>query len=86
MRVAKDFSREAIQLATTKRPLIAFKVEEAVNQVLRGQNVGDMDAVYTLVQYLLKGNTLTAFNNKQSMFKEQTPENLEHCLNAMTVQ
>eukprot|EP00957_Ditylum_brightwellii_P064811 4917467-Ditylum_brightwellii.AAC.1 len=80
MRIAKDFLREAIQLVATKRPLIAFEVEEGVTdkkigesrtyklctqpeednspiylltievkQVLKGNNVGDMDATYSLV-------------------------------------
>eukprot|EP00957_Ditylum_brightwellii_P117927 8995163-Ditylum_brightwellii.AAC.1 len=30
MRIAKDFLREAIQLVATKRPLIAFKIDEGV--------------------------------------------------------
>eukprot|EP00957_Ditylum_brightwellii_P062022 4707107-Ditylum_brightwellii.AAC.1 len=30
MRIAKDFSREAIQLVNTKRPPIEFKVEKGV--------------------------------------------------------
>eukprot|EP00957_Ditylum_brightwellii_P132565 10109615-Ditylum_brightwellii.AAC.1 len=45
-----------------------------------------MDAIYTLVQDLLMGNALAAFNNKQATFKEQTLDNLEHCLNAVAVQ
>eukprot|EP00957_Ditylum_brightwellii_P069391 5267664-Ditylum_brightwellii.AAC.1 len=89
MRIAKDFLREAIQLVATKRPPIAFEIEEGVTDrklVLRGQNVDNMDATYTLVQDLLRGNTLTAFNNKQAAFKEQTLDNLEHYLNVVTVQ
>eukprot|EP00957_Ditylum_brightwellii_P057934 4392473-Ditylum_brightwellii.AAC.1 len=46
----------------------------------------DMGAVYTLVQDLLMGRALTAFNNKQVVFVEQTPDNLKHYLNAKTVQ
>eukprot|EP00957_Ditylum_brightwellii_P000048 3486-Ditylum_brightwellii.AAC.1 len=45
-----------------------------------------MDTVYTLVWDLLRGNALTAFNNEQAMFEEQIPDNLDHCLNAVTVQ
>eukprot|EP00957_Ditylum_brightwellii_P131646 10040035-Ditylum_brightwellii.AAC.1 len=30
MRIAKDFSREVIQLVNTKRPLIEFEVEDRV--------------------------------------------------------
>eukprot|EP00957_Ditylum_brightwellii_P065674 4980512-Ditylum_brightwellii.AAC.2 len=117
MRIAKDFLREVIQLVATKRPPIAFGIEEGVTdkklgesrtyklctqpeednfpvywltievkQVLRRKNVGDMDAAYTLVQDLLKGNTLTVFNNKQATFKEQTLDNVKHCLNVLTVQ
>eukprot|EP00957_Ditylum_brightwellii_P142152 10830350-Ditylum_brightwellii.AAC.1 len=41
-----------------------------MKQVLRGQNVGNMDAAYTLVQELLRGNTLIVSNNKQAMFEE----------------
>eukprot|EP00957_Ditylum_brightwellii_P074566 5666177-Ditylum_brightwellii.AAC.1 len=47
--------------------------------------MANMDDAYTLVQNLLRGNALTAFNNKQATFEEQTPENLEHCFNAVTV-
>eukprot|EP00957_Ditylum_brightwellii_P138010 10521945-Ditylum_brightwellii.AAC.1 len=57
-----------------------------VKQVLKGHNMNDMDAAYTFIQDLLRGGVLTAFNNKQATFKEQTLENLEHCLNAVTVQ
>eukprot|EP00957_Ditylum_brightwellii_P079004 6008852-Ditylum_brightwellii.AAC.1 len=56
-----------------------------VKQVLKGQKGMDRDALYILVQDLLRGNTLTAFNNKQATFDKQTPENLEHCLNTVTV-
>eukprot|EP00957_Ditylum_brightwellii_P015178 1143460-Ditylum_brightwellii.AAC.1 len=113
MRIAKDFWREAIQLVGTKRPPIAFNIEEGVvdrklgesrmyklcpqpeednspvcslaidifelgspkewlifkyrvKQVLREQNMGDMDTAYTLVQDLPRDNALTAFNNKQA--------------------
>eukprot|EP00957_Ditylum_brightwellii_P149498 11384932-Ditylum_brightwellii.AAC.1 len=45
-----------------------------------------MDASYTLVQDPLRGDALTLFNNKQATFVKQSLENLEHCLNAMTVQ
>eukprot|EP00957_Ditylum_brightwellii_P097314 7412239-Ditylum_brightwellii.AAC.1 len=94
MKVTKDFSREAIQLVATKKPPIAFEVEQSVNQkmgesrtykffmqpeednlpmysltievfelisskkwlivnhqvkhALKGQDIGDMDATYTL--------------------------------------
>jgi hypothetical protein len=132
MRIAKEFLREAIQLVATKRPLIAFEVEEGVTdkkigesrtyklctrpkeekspvyslrievfklgspkewlifkmqmkQVLKGQNVTDVDALYTLIQDLLRGEALTMFNNKQATFNKQCLENLEHCLNAMMV-
>eukprot|EP00957_Ditylum_brightwellii_P180600 13756788-Ditylum_brightwellii.AAC.1 len=56
-----------------------------VKQALRGQNVGNMNDAYTLVQNLLRVNTLTAFNNKQAMFKEQTMDKSKHYLDAMTV-
>eukprot|EP00957_Ditylum_brightwellii_P023149 1746731-Ditylum_brightwellii.AAC.1 len=54
-----------------------------VKQVLKGQNIGNMDATYTLVRDLLRDIALMAFNNKQATFKEHTSDNLEHCLNAM---
>eukprot|EP00957_Ditylum_brightwellii_P106140 8096788-Ditylum_brightwellii.AAC.1 len=60
-------------------PMYSPTVE--VKQVLRGQNVGDIDANYTLVQDLPRG-----FNNEQAMFKEQTVDNLKHCCNAVAVQ
>eukprot|EP00957_Ditylum_brightwellii_P182372 13892924-Ditylum_brightwellii.AAC.1 len=43
-----------------------------VKQVLKSQNIGDMDTAYTLVHNLLRGSALMAFNNKQAMFEEQT--------------
>eukprot|EP00957_Ditylum_brightwellii_P132359 10093217-Ditylum_brightwellii.AAC.1 len=64
--------------------MVDFK--EQVKEVLKGQNVTNMDASYTLIQDLLRGNTLTAFNNKQATFKSQYLENLQHCLNAVMVQ
>eukprot|EP00957_Ditylum_brightwellii_P114728 8748316-Ditylum_brightwellii.AAC.1 len=98
MRIFKGFSREAIQLVNTRRPLIKFNMEEGVKdkkvgesrvykvkQVPKGQNVTYVDASYTLVWDLLRGNTLTAFNNKQATFDKQSLEYLEHCLNAVTV-
>eukprot|EP00957_Ditylum_brightwellii_P151285 11519954-Ditylum_brightwellii.AAC.1 len=48
--------------------------------------MGDMDTTYILVQDLLRGDALTAFNNGQAMFKEQTADNIEHCLNAVMAQ
>eukprot|EP00957_Ditylum_brightwellii_P081066 6165876-Ditylum_brightwellii.AAC.1 len=45
-----------------------------------------MDALYTFVWDLLRGNALTVFNNKQATFDKQFPENLKHLLNAMIVQ
>eukprot|EP00957_Ditylum_brightwellii_P171664 13069271-Ditylum_brightwellii.AAC.1 len=45
-----------------------------------------MNVMYTLVQDLLRGNTLIVFNNKQVTFGEQTPENPKHCLNTVTVE
>eukprot|EP00957_Ditylum_brightwellii_P067147 5096561-Ditylum_brightwellii.AAC.1 len=44
-----------------------------------------MNAKYTLVQGLLRDDTLTTFNNKQAMCEEHMLENLEHCLNTVTV-
>eukprot|EP00957_Ditylum_brightwellii_P169525 12902390-Ditylum_brightwellii.AAC.1 len=74
---------EVFELVSTKEWLI-FKKQ--VKQVLKGQNAGNMDAAYTLVQDLLRGGTLTVFNNKRATFKEQMWDNLDHCLNAMTAQ
>eukprot|EP00957_Ditylum_brightwellii_P065137 4940522-Ditylum_brightwellii.AAC.1 len=45
-----------------------------------------MGTAYTLLQDLLRGKVLTAFNNEQATSEEQTADNLKHCLNAMTVQ
>eukprot|EP00957_Ditylum_brightwellii_P149296 11370652-Ditylum_brightwellii.AAC.1 len=57
-----------------------------VKHVFKGQNMTNVDALYTFIQDLLRGNTLTAFNNEQAMLESQSPENLKHCLNAVTVQ
>eukprot|EP00957_Ditylum_brightwellii_P035131 2663912-Ditylum_brightwellii.AAC.1 len=133
MRIAQDVSRKDIWLDVTKKPLIAFKVEEGaanrklgksrtcklymqleednfpvysltkegfelgspkdwlifkkqVKQVLKGQNMGNMDNICTLVQDLLKGDALTVFNNEQATFEEQMSDNLDHCLNSVIVQ
>eukprot|EP00957_Ditylum_brightwellii_P081284 6183228-Ditylum_brightwellii.AAC.1 len=72
------------QLEEDNSPVYSLTVE--VKQILRGKNMGDMDATYTLVQDLLRGSALTAFNNKQVTFEEQMADNLKHCLNAVTVQ
>jgi hypothetical protein len=60
--------------------------EKQVKQVLKGQSVTNKNATYTLIQDLLRGNTLTVFNNKQVTFNKQSLENLKHCLNDVTVQ
>eukprot|EP00957_Ditylum_brightwellii_P131205 10007188-Ditylum_brightwellii.AAC.1 len=44
-----------------------------------------MDTVYILVRDLLRFNALMAFNNKQATIEEQTADNLEQCLNVVTV-
>eukprot|EP00957_Ditylum_brightwellii_P209643 15362600-Ditylum_brightwellii.AAC.1 len=56
----------------------------SVKQVLKGQNVMDTNASYTLVQDLQSSKALTAFNNKQAMFNKQSQESLEHCLSTVT--
>eukprot|EP00957_Ditylum_brightwellii_P039528 2990176-Ditylum_brightwellii.AAC.1 len=57
-----------------------------VKQVIKGQNVVNMGAAYTLVQDLLRDDTLAVFNNEQATFEEQMADNLDKCLNAMTLQ
>eukprot|EP00957_Ditylum_brightwellii_P025164 1904440-Ditylum_brightwellii.AAC.1 len=67
-----------------KSPVYLLTIE--VKQMLKGQNMMDVDALSNIVQDLLRGNALTVFNNEQAMFKSQYLENLKHCLNAVTVQ
>eukprot|EP00957_Ditylum_brightwellii_P211252 15365953-Ditylum_brightwellii.AAC.1 len=73
-----------MQLENGNSPVYSLTVE--LKQVLKGQNMGDMDMVYTLVWDLLRDNALTLFSNEQATLKEQTLDNLEHCLNTMTDQ
>eukprot|EP00957_Ditylum_brightwellii_P064361 4884931-Ditylum_brightwellii.AAC.1 len=97
MRIAKDFLREAIQLVATKRPPIAFKIEEgAVDRNLGEKRMYELHTqlkednvpVYSLAVEVLKGQSMgnmdTMYN--LTMFEEQTVDNLEQCLNAVTVQ
>eukprot|EP00957_Ditylum_brightwellii_P000873 69101-Ditylum_brightwellii.AAC.1 len=100
MRIAKDFLREAIQFVATKRPLIAFKNEEGVTDKKLGESrmYKICEAGTKRIKHGQHGccmhpgtgsteiGTLTALNNKQATFEEQTLENLEHCLNAVAVQ
>ena len=60
--------------------------EKQVKQVLKGQNMTNVDASYTLIQDLLRGNALTTSNNEQATFDKQSLENLKYCVNAVTVQ
>eukprot|EP00957_Ditylum_brightwellii_P145114 11052736-Ditylum_brightwellii.AAC.1 len=64
-----------------KSPIYLLTIE--VKQVFKGQ---DVDALHTIVQDLLRGGALIVLNNKQAMFNKQSQENLEHYLNALTVQ
>eukprot|EP00957_Ditylum_brightwellii_P148069 11273540-Ditylum_brightwellii.AAC.3 len=56
---------EFFELVSPKE-LLVFKNQ--VKQVLKGQNIKDMDAAYTLVRDLLRVNALAAFNNNQATF------------------
>eukprot|EP00957_Ditylum_brightwellii_P047310 3594492-Ditylum_brightwellii.AAC.1 len=47
---------EVFELSSPKKWLIP---KHQVKQVLRGQNTGNMDAAYTLVQDLPRGNAMT---------------------------
>eukprot|EP00957_Ditylum_brightwellii_P197887 15075017-Ditylum_brightwellii.AAC.1 len=39
---------------------------EAITQVIKGQDIQDRDAVYSLVKSLLKGDALQVFKNKEA--------------------
>eukprot|EP00957_Ditylum_brightwellii_P090246 6873319-Ditylum_brightwellii.AAC.1 len=89
MRIAKDFLREAIQFVATTKPPAAFEIGEGADWKLQEsrtyklcmQPEEENSPVYLLTaEDLLRGNTLTAFNNEQAMFEEQMLGNLDACL------
>eukprot|EP00957_Ditylum_brightwellii_P048517 3681855-Ditylum_brightwellii.AAC.2 len=51
---------EVLELGSPEKWLI---FSHQVKRLLKGHNIGDMDGMYTLVQDLLRGNTLVVFNN-----------------------
>eukprot|EP00957_Ditylum_brightwellii_P196877 14999732-Ditylum_brightwellii.AAC.1 len=73
---------EVVELVSPKEWLV-FKYQ--VKPVLKGQNIGSMDAAYRLVQDLLRGDAMTAINNHHVMLKDQTTDNLDYCLTAVAV-
>eukprot|EP00957_Ditylum_brightwellii_P103763 7904788-Ditylum_brightwellii.AAC.1 len=67
-------------------PEVWLIFKKQVRQLLKGQNVTNVDVLYILVQDLLRDNALTVFNKKQATCNKQFPENLKPCLNDVTVQ
>eukprot|EP00957_Ditylum_brightwellii_P010144 766875-Ditylum_brightwellii.AAC.1 len=57
---------------------------EAIKQVIKGQDIQDGDAVYSLVKSLLKGDTLQVFKNKEESQEIKDGPAFTKCLAAVT--
>eukprot|EP00957_Ditylum_brightwellii_P116234 8865983-Ditylum_brightwellii.AAC.1 len=58
---------EVFELGSPNEWLV-FKSQ--VKQVLKGQNIKDMNVAHTLVRDLIRGNALMAFKNEQATFNK----------------
>eukprot|EP00957_Ditylum_brightwellii_P098449 7500587-Ditylum_brightwellii.AAC.1 len=90
MRIAKKNSRGDIQLVATKKQLIVFEIVEGVDQKL-----GESRTYKLCMQpeednshvYLLTVKVFELVSPKEWLIsKKQALENLDNCLNAVTVQ
>eukprot|EP00957_Ditylum_brightwellii_P033763 2558579-Ditylum_brightwellii.AAC.1 len=57
---------------------------EAIAQVIKGQDIQDGDAVYSLVKSLLKGDALKVFKNKEESQEIKDSKVFTKCLAAVT--
>eukprot|EP00957_Ditylum_brightwellii_P049440 3751088-Ditylum_brightwellii.AAC.1 len=57
---------------------------EAIAQVIKGQNIQDGDAAYSLVKSLLKGDALQVFQNKEEGQEIKESLAFTKCLAAVT--
>eukprot|EP00957_Ditylum_brightwellii_P160380 12209470-Ditylum_brightwellii.AAC.1 len=57
---------------------------DAIAQVIKGQDIQDGDAAYSLVKSLLKGDTLPVFKNKEASQEIKDSPAFTKCLPAVT--
>eukprot|EP00957_Ditylum_brightwellii_P031477 2386898-Ditylum_brightwellii.AAC.1 len=57
---------------------------DAITQVIKGQDIQDRDAVYSLVKSLLRGDALQAFKNEEASQDVKDGPNFTKCLAAVT--
>eukprot|EP00957_Ditylum_brightwellii_P008279 626411-Ditylum_brightwellii.AAC.1 len=57
---------------------------EAIAQVIKGQDIQDGDAAYSLVKSLLKGNALQVFKNEEASQEVKDSMAFTKCLAAVT--
>eukprot|EP00957_Ditylum_brightwellii_P163869 12475296-Ditylum_brightwellii.AAC.1 len=59
---------------------------DAITQVIKGQDMQDGDAAYSLVKSLLKGDTLQVFENEEASQETKDGPAFTKCLEAVTKQ
>eukprot|EP00957_Ditylum_brightwellii_P033444 2534068-Ditylum_brightwellii.AAC.1 len=57
---------------------------DAITQVIKGQDIQDGDAVYSLVKSLLKGDALQIFKNEETSQETKDGPAFTECLAAVT--
>eukprot|EP00957_Ditylum_brightwellii_P059079 4481488-Ditylum_brightwellii.AAC.1 len=57
---------------------------DAITQVIKGQDIQDKDAAYSLVKSLLRGDALQVFKNKDASQDIKDGPNFTKCLAAVT--
>eukprot|EP00957_Ditylum_brightwellii_P046597 3535101-Ditylum_brightwellii.AAC.1 len=57
---------------------------DAITQVIKGQDIQDRDAVYSMVKSLLKGDALQVFKNKEASEEIKDSMAFTKCLAAVT--
>eukprot|EP00957_Ditylum_brightwellii_P158623 12073495-Ditylum_brightwellii.AAC.2 len=55
-----------------------------ISHVFKGQDITDLEATYTLVKSLLKGDALQVFQNEEAVQKERDVPSFTKCLQAVT--
>eukprot|EP00957_Ditylum_brightwellii_P113200 8632339-Ditylum_brightwellii.AAC.1 len=59
---------------------------EAIVQIIKGQNIQDGDASYSLVKSLLKGNALQVFTKREESQEIKDDPTFTKCLKAYKMQ
>eukprot|EP00957_Ditylum_brightwellii_P166679 12688385-Ditylum_brightwellii.AAC.1 len=57
---------------------------DTITQVIKGQDIQDGDAAYSLVKSLLRGDTLQVFKNEEVSQDVKDGPNFTKCLAAVT--